>query len=106
MASRSANIVGNLIGLTIPATGIYAGAEDQDADRNFTGANGIETKMGRRMAIRRHHYNFGVVAPGTIEQANAALRNPRVHQHGRILTVGGGFPVVTTTDSTGGSTPS
>ena len=76
--ARASNIIGNLRGLTIPSTGLYAGAEDQDTDRNFTSTKGIETQMGRRMAIRRKHYNWKVIVPTSFETANAALRGPRV----------------------------
>ena len=101
--ARSSNIIGNLRGLTIPSTGIFMGAEDMDSDRNFTGTKGIETQMGRKMAIRRQHYNWKSVVPTAFETANASLRNPRVLSMICMNDKGGGFPV-TTAGSPSGST--
>ncbi|HEX6824988.1 MAG TPA: glycosyl hydrolase, partial [Nitrospiraceae bacterium] len=64
-----------------------------DSDRNFTGAKGIETQMGRRMAIRRQHYNFRTIIPTAFETNNKALRNPRVISMICMNDKGGGFPV-------------
>jgi hypothetical protein len=69
--SRSATIIGNYGGLKIPASGVYAGAEDQDADKNFTGPRGIETLLGRTMAIRRRHYAWEATYPTQFETLNA-----------------------------------
>jgi hypothetical protein len=48
---RTGSIVKTYGKLVVPATGIYWGATD--TDKNFTGPGGIETVLGRFMAIRR-----------------------------------------------------
>ena len=94
MAARSKSIIKSYGGLVVPATGIYAGAEDQDKDRNFTGPKGIETQMGRRMAIRRRHYKWLEPNPSANEVADAKLTNPNVIS--MVCQSGlGSFPVVT-----------
>ena len=102
--ARASNIVGNLRGLQIPSTGIFMGSEDMDTDRNFTGTKGIETQMGRRMAIRRKHYNWKASIPTSFESANAALRGPRVLSMIGMTDKGGGFPVVNTGSPSGDRT--
>lgn len=80
------------------------GAEDMDSDRNFTSTKGIETQMGRRMAIRRQHYNWRTVIPTAFETNNSALRNPRVLSMICMNDKGGGFPVTTTGSPSGDTT--
>ena len=97
--ARSAGIIKKYGDLNIPATGIYVGAEDADSDRLFTGTKGIETQTGRRMAIRRRHYQWLAAYPGSGESSDVALTNPRVIpmvcQNGDG-SGGGGFPVYNT----------
>lgn len=102
--ARASNIVGNLRGLQIPSTGILVGAEDMDTDRNFTGTKGIETQMGRRMAIRRRHYNWKASIPTSFETSNAALRGPRVLSMIGMSDKGGGFPVTAASSPSGDQT--
>jgi glycosyl hydrolase family 26 len=93
--ARSQAIIKSYGGLVIPASGIYMGAEDADTDRNFTNAKGIETQMGRRMAIRRQHYAWLTAYPTAFERNNVALTNPKVIP--MICQAGyGNFPVKAT----------
>ncbi|MGN6379731.1 MAG: glycosyl hydrolase, partial [Gaiellales bacterium] len=53
--ARSPAIIRSYGGLVIPATGAYFGADDS---HGFTSPNGIETQLGRVMAIRNRHRNW------------------------------------------------
>jgi hypothetical protein len=77
LPARSADIIKTYGRLVIPSTGIYWGAEDQDS--NFTGVGGIETVLGRTMAIRRNSYFFvHPVLPTAFERNNANHINPHI----------------------------
>jgi hypothetical protein len=73
---RDPSIVRSWGGLVVPETGAYWGADD--TTRGFTTANGIETQLGRRMAIRNRRYAWLKPCPGTAHVADAALTNPKV----------------------------
>lgn len=75
-AVRDPRIVRAYGGLQIPASGCYWGADD--TTRKFTSANGIETQLGRRMAIRNRRYNWLVACPNASHIADAKLANPAV----------------------------
>jgi hypothetical protein len=72
---RTSSIVKTYGKLVVPATGIYWGATD--TDKNFTGPGGIETVLGRFMAIRRRAYEWNTITgpavlPTAFETDNAA----------------------------------
>jgi hypothetical protein len=74
---RTSSIVKTYGKLVVPATGIYWGATD--TDDNFTGPGGIETVLGRFMAIRRKAYEWDTTVgpnhpplPTQFEMDNAA----------------------------------
>src|SRR5919197_1492220 len=74
--ARDPAIVGSWGGLEIPATGAYFGADD--TTRGFTTANGIETQLRRRMAIRNRRYNWLATCPNAAASADAKLTSPAV----------------------------
>ena len=74
--TRDPSIVGSWGGLIVPQTGAYWGADD--TTRGFTTANGIETQLGRRMAIRNRRYAWLKPCPSSAHTADAALTNPKV----------------------------
>ena len=77
--ARSAAIIKTYGRLVIPSTGIYWGA--QDTNDSFTGPDGIETVLGRTMAIRRGGYNWNngpAAMPTLFEIDNAAHINPYI----------------------------
>jgi hypothetical protein len=74
--ARDPAIVGSWGGLEIPATGAYFGADD--TTRGFTTANGIETQLRRRMAIRNRRYNWLATCPSAAASADAKLTSPAV----------------------------
>jgi hypothetical protein len=73
---RSPAIIGTYGGLVVPATGAYFGADD--TTRGFTTAKGIETQVGRRMAIRNRRYGWLAACPNASTRADAALSGPPV----------------------------
>jgi hypothetical protein len=75
-ATRDPAIIGSYGGFVVPATGCWFGADD--TTRGFTKANGIETELGRRMAIRNRRYGWLATCPSPQATADAALTNPRV----------------------------
>src|SRR6476646_9693223 len=75
-ATRDPAIIGSYGGFVVPATGCWFGADD--TTRGFTTANGIETQLGRRMAIRNRRYGWLTPCPSPKAVADAALTNPRV----------------------------
>jgi hypothetical protein len=75
-AARDPAIIGSYGGFVVPATGCWFGADD--TTRGFTKANGIETELGRRMAIRNRRYGWLATCPSPQATADAALTNPRV----------------------------
>ena len=74
--ARDPAIIGSYGGLVVPATGCWFGADD--TTRGFTTATGIETQLGRRMAIRNRRYGWLTPCPSPKAVADAALTNPRV----------------------------
>ena len=97
-ATRDSNVATSFGELTVPATGIFWGAEDQSNGQNFTGTNGIETVTGQKMAIRRQHYSWSsgpAAMPTAFENANDKLTNPKVI-HMVAQRGDGNFPVVNT----------
>jgi hypothetical protein len=74
--TRDPAIVGSWGGLIVPETGAYWGADD--TTRGFTGATGIESQLGRRMAIRNRRYSWLKPCPSTAHTSDAALSNPKV----------------------------
>jgi hypothetical protein len=75
-AVRDPAIIGSYGGFVVPASGCWFGADD--TTRGFTTANGIETELGRRMAIRNRRYGWLASCPSPQAVADAALTNPRV----------------------------
>ncbi|HKV68339.1 MAG TPA: hypothetical protein VJN72_09635, partial [Gaiellales bacterium] len=75
-APRSPLIIGDYGGLVVPAEGFYFGADD--TVRGFTTRRGIETELGRRMAIRNRRYDWLQTCPSPAAVADAALTNPAV----------------------------
>ncbi len=76
LPQRDPSIVGTWGGLVIPGQGAYFGADD--TVRGFTKANGIETQLGRRMAIRNRRYGWLATCPSPAAVADAALKGPPV----------------------------
>ncbi len=74
--TRDPAIVRAYGGLIVPASGCYWGADD--TTRGFTGTTGIETQLGRRMAIRNRRYDWLVACPNAAHRADARLRHPAV----------------------------
>jgi glycosyl hydrolase family 26 len=74
--ARDPSIVGSWGGLTVPEVGAYWGADD--TTRGFTGAKGIETQLGRRMAIRNRRYGWLATCPSPAATADAQLGAPKV----------------------------
>ncbi len=90
--TRDPAIVRSYGGLVIPATGCFWGADD--TGRKFTGPQGIETQLGRRMAIRNRRYNWLVACPNDLHRADAKLTGPPVIP--MVSQTGlGAFPVKT-----------
>ena len=73
--ARDPRLVGSWGGFVIPATGCWFGADD--TTRGFTTSNGIETQLGRRMAIRNRRYGWLAACPSPLAVADAALTGPR-----------------------------
>jgi hypothetical protein len=73
---RDPRIIGSWGGFVIPATGCWFGADD--TTRGFTPKTGIETELGRRMAIRNRRYGWLATCPSPQAVADAALTSPRV----------------------------
>ena len=74
--TREPAIIRSYGGLAVPARGCFWGADD--TTRGFTGAAGIETQLGRRMAIRNRRYDWLTGCPGGAHRADARLTNPPV----------------------------
>jgi len=75
-AVRDPAVAGSWGGLVIPPSGCYFGADD--TTRGFTKANGIETQLGRRMAIRNRRYGWLAACPSAAATADARLASPPV----------------------------
>jgi hypothetical protein len=73
---RAPAIVRSFGGLVVPGSGCYWGADD--TTRGFTGATGIETQLGRRMAIRNRRYDWLVACPNAAHKSDARLIDPAV----------------------------
>ena len=71
MPTRDPAIVRSYGGLAVPASGCYWGADD--TTRKFTAATGIETQLGRRMAIRNRRYNWLVACPSAAHTGGRRL---------------------------------
>ncbi len=74
--TRDPSIVRSWGGLVVPDVGAYWGADD--TTRGFTKSTGIETQLGRRMAIRNRRYDWLKPIPNGAHIADAALSGPRV----------------------------
>lgn len=90
MPTRDPAIVRSYGGLAVPASGCYWGADD--TTRKFTTATGIETQLGRRMAIRNRRYNWLVACPSAAHTTDAKLTGPAVIPMVSITGLGA-FPV-------------
>jgi hypothetical protein len=73
---RDPRIIGSWGGFVVPATGCWFGADD--TTRGFTAKTGIETELGRRMAIRNRRYGWLATCPSPQAVADAGLTSPRV----------------------------
>lgn len=93
--TRDPSIVRSWGGLIVPETGAYWGADD--TTRGFTGSKGIETQLGRRMAIRNRRYGWLVPCPSPAATADAHLGAPKVvpmcsfQKHARFPVKGSGW---------------
>ncbi len=89
--ARDPSIVRSYGSLVVPQSGIYWGADD--TTRGFTTKKGIETELGRRMAIRNRHYGWLETCPSATAVADAGLTSPRVIPMASLNGLGAGFPV-------------
>jgi hypothetical protein len=93
--TRDPSLVKSWGGLVVPESGVYFGADD--TTRGFTSTNGIETQLGRRMAIRNRRYSWLKPVPNTAHLNDLKLTNPNVvpmlsFQKDKLFPTKGGWP--------------